>query len=116
DGSFAGVVDGAVAYGSKKLGVPLVDTSAGVYGAQSSNSASGFSYLTAADGNILWHPVQAKVGTYAPTLVSGDPKAITPHADVRPIDGVRSIVGYAPLNLGQLLTTTYVDRPWLQWL
>jgi nitrate/nitrite-specific signal transduction histidine kinase len=115
-GQFLGVVEGAVTYGSNKLGVPLVDSISGVYGTRPSSSASGFSYLSTADGIILWHPSEDKAGTYTRIPTPADSNDLAPRAEVLPIDGVRSIVGYAPLNLGQLLTKTRVERPWLEWM
>lgn len=116
DGSFLGAVEGAVALGSRKLGLPFRDASVGANSQSSPASASSFSYLTTVDGMILWHPDAAKVGELTKIIPAADAEHVQPGAKIISIDGERSIVGYAPLNLGQLLISAKADPQLLQWL
>jgi nitrate/nitrite-specific signal transduction histidine kinase len=114
-GAFAGIVEGAMAVGSSRLGVPLRDTAAGVYGANVPVSASGYSYLVAGNGEILWHPDSRLSGSTTRFVPTSDAASVTADAVISTIDNERYIVGYAPLNIGQLLTRAKVDRPWVVW-
>jgi nitrate/nitrite-specific signal transduction histidine kinase len=111
--AFAGVVEGAIALGSPKLGVPLRDS--GVYGSALTSSAGGFSYLVGGDARVLWHPEEAKVGTQAALDTRTEAARTTAGASITTTDGVRYIVAHAPLNLGQLLPRTKVDPLWIEW-
>ncbi|HEY0070390.1 MAG TPA: GAF domain-containing protein [Chloroflexia bacterium] len=112
-GGYGGMVEGAIYYGSPKLGRPFG-------GVQSANNANGgiqhsISYLVASDGRVLWHPDQSLVGTVlSPTVLNGlsstDPSAI-----ITPINGEQNIFGYAPLNLALLFPRAALDTSWLRW-
>jgi nitrate/nitrite-specific signal transduction histidine kinase len=114
-GAFGGVVEGAVRFGSPKLGGPLSATRSGAGLDVSGPLRSGLTYLVGGDGAVLWHPDASKVGAKAQTGPAGGADDARADAEIRTIDGVRYIIGYAPLNLQLLLTQANVEAPWVRW-
>ncbi|HEX9990257.1 MAG TPA: GAF domain-containing protein [Chloroflexia bacterium] len=114
-GAFAGVVEGAIALGSAKLSEPFNDTYSGGSDVSDAGTSGALSYVVDSTGRVLWHPDSALTGkhsTFVPVQADGPSTA---GALITRLDGVQSVVGYAPLNLGLLLPRTYIQPGLVQW-
>jgi nitrate/nitrite-specific signal transduction histidine kinase len=114
-GNFKGVVEGAIALGGQKLGVPLTALSSYEPVAGNSFASDAISYLVASDGTILWHPDTAVVGSKTSVSQLVNASILEPGALVLRVNGEQSVLGYAPLNLGRLIPRARIEAGWVQW-